>query len=100
MRRQGLNVGCCFNVAQEDYEECITACSEVLSEDKQNAKALFRRGRARFLLGQSEGALKDLEAAQAAAPHDGGIARELAAVRKAIKEVRQDCMGRFIHVGS
>lgn len=63
----------------------------MLAEDKQNAKALFRRGRARFLLGQSDGALKDLEAALAAAPGDGGIARELAAVRKAIKQVRQDC---------
>lgn len=74
---------------QEDYHGAISTCSEVLAEDKQNAKALFRRGRARHLLGQSEAALKDLVAARQAESQDAAIAKELAAVRKELKEERE-----------
>lgn len=77
---------CCV---QEDYHGAISTCSEVLAEDKQNAKALFRRGRARHLLGQSEAALKDLVAARQAESQDAAIAKELAAVRKELKEVSE-----------
>lgn len=47
-----------------------------------------RRGKARFALGQTEAAVADLEAAQRVEPGDGGIARELAAARRAAKQVR------------
>lgn len=60
----------------------------MLAEDPGNAKALFRRGKARAALGQSEAALADLEKAKEAAPGDGGIARELAAARRTVREVR------------
>lgn len=40
----------------EDYHACVAQCSEVLREQPDNAKALFRRGRARRLLGQTEAA--------------------------------------------
>lgn len=46
-----------------------------------------RRGKARFALGQTEAAVADLEAAQRVEPGDGGIARELAAARRAAKQV-------------
>lgn len=73
---------------QEDYPGAVTTCSEVLAEDPKNAKALFRRGRARHGLGQLEAAADDLEAARAAAPGDGGVLRELATVRGKLREVR------------
>ena len=88
---------CCLIVAagpslhwllQEEYHAAIITCGEVLAEEPANAKALFRRGRARAALGQSEAAAGDLEKARAAAPEDGAIARELAAVRQALKQVR------------
>lgn len=72
---------------QADYQGAITTCSEVLAEDPKNAKALFRRGRARHELGQLEAAAADLEAARAAAPQDGAVLRELAAVRGKLREV-------------
>jgi len=65
----------------------MSTCTEVLSEDRQNAKALFRRGCARHRLGQHEEAEQDLAAALAAAPGDAGIARELKAVRQHLREV-------------
>ena len=52
---------------------------QVLAADRGSAKALFRRGRARRLLGQSEAALSDLQAAIALAPNDAAIAKELQA---------------------
>jgi len=61
---------------------------QVLAHDARNAKALFRRGRARLALRRTEDALADLAAAAAAAPGDGGIARELAAARAARREER------------
>ena len=63
----------------------------MLADEPGNAQALFRRGRARAALGQSEAAAADLEKAQAAAPEDGAIAKELAAVRQALKQVRCCC---------
>ena len=60
----------------------------MLREEPGNAKALYRRGRARRALGQTAEALADLEGARAAAPGDGAIARELAAARRAAREAR------------
>ncbi|KAL4443626.1 hypothetical protein ABPG75_011363 [Micractinium tetrahymenae] len=80
-----LNIAAC-QLKQEDYPGAITTCSEVLADDPKNPKALFRRGRARHELGQLEAAAEDLEAAKAAAPGDGGVARELAAVRAKLRE--------------
>ncbi len=64
------------------------AVAQVLAEEPQNAKALFRRGRARHQLGQTEAALEDLTKARQAAPSDANIARELQAVRTVIQQVR------------
>ena len=61
---------------------------QVLAEEPKNAKALFRRGRARHLLGQTEAALEDLTKARQAAPSDANIARELQAVRTVLQQVR------------
>lgn len=58
---------------------------QVLVEDKSNAKALFRRGKARLQLQQTEEAQADLQAAAKLAPGDRAIAQELQAVRQNLR---------------
>jgi len=48
---------------QGKLEEAVLACGEVLQVDRKSSKALFRRGRARLMLGQTDPAREDLEAA-------------------------------------
>lgn len=50
---------------------------QVLSEDEKNVKALFRRGKARAELGQTDAAKEDLEKARKHAPQDKAVIREL-----------------------
>lgn len=57
----------------------------MLAEDKSNAKALFRRGKARLQLQQTEEAQADLQAAAKLAPGDRAIAQELQAVRQTLR---------------
>lgn len=49
----------------------------MLAEDENNVKALFRRGKARAELGQSDDAREDFLKARNHAPRDKLIAREL-----------------------
>ena len=51
--------------------------SQVLAEDENNAKALFRRGKARAELGQTDAAREDFLKARKHAPEDKAITREL-----------------------
>lgn len=51
--------------------------SQVLTEDENNVKALFRRGKARAELGQTDAAREDFLKARKLAPEDKAIAREL-----------------------
>ena len=62
---------------------------QVLIMDKGNAKALFRRGRARHQLQQTEQAEADLQAASQLDPGDRAIATELQAVRQSLRADRQ-----------
>lgn len=50
---------------------------KVLAEDQNNVKALFRRGKARAELGQTDDAREDFLKAQKYAPEDKAITREL-----------------------
>lgn len=59
----------------------------MLSEDENNAKALFRRGKARAALGQTDSARDDLQKAQKFAPKDMAIIRELKLLSEHEKEV-------------
>jgi tetratricopeptide (TPR) repeat protein len=83
-----LNSSAC-HLKLSDYNAAISSASQVLTEQPGNAKALFRRGTARNVLGQTDAALQDLAAAKKAAPSDPAIARELKAVLIAMKEQRQ-----------
>ena len=61
----------------------------MLAEDANNVKALFRRGKARRLLGQSDVAAEDLKKAAKLAPGDAGIKRELLALREEERAARE-----------
>jgi tetratricopeptide (TPR) repeat protein len=50
---------------------------QVLSEDESNVKALFRRGKAKSELGQTESAREDFLKAKKYSPEDKDILREL-----------------------
>jgi tetratricopeptide (TPR) repeat protein len=50
---------------------------QVLSEDESNVKALFRQGKAKSELGQTESAREDFLKAKKYAPEDKEILREL-----------------------
>ncbi|KAM1974147.1 hypothetical protein ACFX15_039083 [Malus domestica] len=71
-----LNMAASF-IKLKCYEETIGQCSIQLAEDENNVKALFRRGKARAELGQTDAAREDSLKARKFAPQDKAIAREL-----------------------
>lgn len=94
-----LNMAACL-LKLKRYEEAIGQCSLVLGEDENNVKALFRRGKARAELGQTDAALEDFLKARKFAPEDKSIARELRlltehekAVYKKQKEIYKGIFG-------
>ncbi|XP_054811186.1 peptidyl-prolyl cis-trans isomerase FKBP42 isoform X2 [Prosopis cineraria] len=71
-----LNMAACL-IKLNRFDEAIGQCSLVLSEDENNVKALFRRGKARAALGQTDAAREDFLKAKKHAPEDKAIAKEL-----------------------
>ena len=61
----------------------------MLQEDKDNVKALFRRGTAHSGMGHTEEALRDLQTAAKLAPADKVIAREIQAAKATMKRDRE-----------
>ncbi|PKA61701.1 Peptidyl-prolyl cis-trans isomerase FKBP42 [Apostasia shenzhenica] len=83
-----LNMAACL-IKLQRYEEAIGQCSIVLSEDENNVKALFRRGKAKAVLGQTDAAREDFEKAKKFVPGDKAIARELQLLAEHDKAVYQ-----------
>lgn len=83
-----LNMAACL-IKLEHYEDAIHQCSIVLMEDENNVKALFRRGKARAELGQTDAAREDFLKAWKFAPEDKAIARELRLLAEHDKAVYQ-----------
>lgn len=71
-----LNIAACL-IKLKRYEEAIAQCTIVLAEDQNNVKALFRRGKARSELGQTDAAREDFLKARKFAPQDKAITKEL-----------------------
>ncbi|OEL31811.1 Peptidyl-prolyl cis-trans isomerase FKBP42 [Dichanthelium oligosanthes] len=71
-----LNMAACL-IKLNRFDEAIVQCSIVLSEDESNVKALFRRGKAKSELGQTESAREDFLKAKKYSPEDKEILREL-----------------------
>ncbi|VFQ73803.1 unnamed protein product [Cuscuta campestris] len=85
---------CHLNMAQcmlklNRYDEVINQCSIVLVEDENNVKALFRRGKARAALGQTDAAREDFLKARKFDPQDKAIVRQLDLLDKHDKAVYQ-----------
>lgn len=59
----------------------------MLAEDKNNTKALFRRGKARAELGQTDAAKEDLEKAQKLEPDNKAVKLELRSIAQQEKEL-------------
>ena len=62
----------------------------MLSEETKNEKALFRRGKARAALGQSDAAKEDLKKAQKISPSDHAVANALRQIQKEEREGRNE----------
>ncbi|KAL5543378.1 hypothetical protein UlMin_007162 [Ulmus minor] len=83
-----LNTAACL-IKLKRYEEAIGQCTIVLTEDENNAKALFRRGKARAELGQTDAAREDFLKARKYAPEDKAIAKELRSLAEHDKAIYQ-----------
>ncbi|XP_065870825.1 peptidyl-prolyl cis-trans isomerase FKBP42 isoform X3 [Euphorbia lathyris] len=83
-----LNMAACL-IKLKHYDEAIVQCGIVLAEDENNAKALFRRGKAKAELGQSDDAREDFIKARKYAPDDKAILRELRMLDQHDKAVYQ-----------
>ena len=59
----------------------------MLAEDPKNTKALFRRGKARAELGQTDAAKDDFEKARKLEPDNKEVARELRVIAKQEREL-------------
>ncbi|KAL3680264.1 hypothetical protein R1sor_023220 [Riccia sorocarpa] len=71
----------------ERYEEAIGHCTIVLGEDPNNTKALFRRGKARAALGQTDAAKEDFTKLKKLAPDDKAVLRELRVIAEHDRQV-------------
>lgn len=67
-----------------DMQLCVL---QVLVEDENNVKALFRRGKARFALGQTDSAREDFQKVKKLSPEDKAVARELQLLDQHDKEL-------------
>ncbi|KAK1313499.1 Peptidyl-prolyl cis-trans isomerase FKBP42 [Acorus calamus] len=83
-----LNMAACL-IKLNRYEEAIGQCSIVLAEDENNVKALFRRGKARAELSQTDAAREDFQKARKFAPEDTAIVRELRLLAEHDKAIYQ-----------
>ncbi|XP_043690457.1 peptidyl-prolyl cis-trans isomerase FKBP42-like [Telopea speciosissima] len=83
-----LNMAACL-IKLKRYEEAIGQCSIVLAEDENNVKALFRRGKARAELGQTDAAREDFLKACKFTPQDKAIAKELRLLAEHDKAIYQ-----------
>eukprot|EP00096_Caligus_rogercresseyi_P015672 TRINITY_DN8141_c0_g1_i1.p1 TRINITY_DN8141_c0_g1~~TRINITY_DN8141_c0_g1_i1.p1 ORF type:complete len:334 (-),score=97.77 TRINITY_DN8141_c0_g1_i1:116-1117(-) len=78
-----LNVGLCY-LQSGKYPLTCESMHQVLSDEPNNLKALYRMGKAKRMLGNIENARTYLKKAHALAPRDPDICRELGDLKKDI----------------
>jgi len=76
-----LNLAACA-LKENNYENAIENCEEVLSLDEKNAKALYRRGQAYHGQKEWDLAITDFNEALLIEPENKGILKELHAVKQ------------------
>lgn len=70
---------------QSKYRDCLHFCDKVLALDKNNSKALFRRGQAYMGLNEYELGLADLRNASQGNPKNKNILKEIEKVKKVMQ---------------
>jgi len=73
----------------DQWPKVIEDCELVLKADADNAKALFRRGKAYLNLGDLDRAQEDLNRASALAPTDSAVKTELALLARKMRAAEQ-----------
>ncbi|GLJ38061.1 hypothetical protein SUGI_0774740 [Cryptomeria japonica] len=81
-----LNMAACL-LKLNRYEDVIGQCNMVLVEDENNVKALFRRGKAKSALGQTDAAREDFQKVKKLSPEDKAVVRELHLLAQHDKEM-------------
>jgi tetratricopeptide (TPR) repeat protein len=76
-----LNLAACSHKLG-NHQHCVVHCGQVLELQPDNAKALFRRGACRIVLGDLDDAAADLKRASSVAPADHGIRKQLELLKK------------------
>ena len=82
-----LNAAACF-LRMEMHPKCVEYCDEALEIDAECAKAWFRKGRARRLMGKFERARTDLTRAAECCCRAGDEMRELKCIRAELNRIK------------
>jgi len=77
------------NMKQKNYSDAVGNCEKVLDLDKNNIKAVYRRGQAWMALSEFDKANDDLVRAKELDPQNKEILTTLAALKKKIKEQQE-----------
>lgn len=79
-----LNKALC-HLKQKDYQKTVETCDQALKINAKSFKAVYRRGLAKFEMGQLSDAVTDVQLAAKLSPEDKTIASELTRVMEACK---------------
>lgn len=89
-----LNLGMC-HLKLGDLKHAELMYTEALKRDETNVKASFRRGQVRLTLGDIDGARSDLYEAAKRDPQNREVRKELEALKKQDKQLKQEQKGMF-----
>lgn len=79
-----LNKALCYQKLN-NHDEARDACNEALNIDKNNVKALYRRGQSRLALGDAEKALEDFGTVQTLEPENKAALNQITICKQKIK---------------
>mmetsp|Transcript_24052 Transcript_24052/g.33721 ORF Transcript_24052/g.33721 Transcript_24052/m.33721 type:complete len:213 (+) Transcript_24052:97-735(+) len=82
------NMAACY-LKEEKWNKAIQCCTQVLNIEKENVKALFRRGKAYIAVKDLDKAEADLKKAQSLDPNDKAITKELQIIHHKNKQAEQ-----------
>lgn len=76
---------------QKNFEHTVTLCTKVLNKDRNNVKALYRRGIAYGSMKDNEKAVADLKAALTLEPNDHTVKEQFHIYNTRLQEATQKC---------
>jgi tetratricopeptide (TPR) repeat protein len=100
---KAVELSCNLNMAQVYikfgwWQKAVTVSTQVLEQDPNNVKALFRRGKAYIELNSTEKARADLVAAIKLAPNDKGLRDEYARLQAKEAALAQQAKTAFKNI--